>query len=71
MLAKAASKRMQSDARIDSAEREQVRPKVNGMVVMTIIGILLFLMWKNASFCDFIGVFGANYGISGWQSRKS
>ena len=30
-----------------------------------------FLMWKNASFCDFIVVFGTIYGTSGWQSRKS
>lgn len=70
MLAKAASKRIQSDARIDSAEREQVRPKVNGLVVITITSILLFDV-ENASFCDLIVVSGAIYGISGWQSRKS
>ena len=50
MLAKAASKRMQSDARIDSAEREQVRPKVNGLVAITITSILLFDVEK----CQFL-----------------
>ena len=36
---KAASKREQSDARIDSAEREQARPKVNTLVVLIQNGI--------------------------------
>ena len=36
---KAASKREQSDARIDSAEREQARPKVKTLVVLIQNGI--------------------------------
>ena len=70
MLAKAAIKRAQSETCFNFAEREQVRPKVNGMAVMTIMGILLFDVEK-CQFLRFVAVFGRIYGISGWQSREN